>query len=91
MISGDVLSSDLIIWLEFLPIGGIVRIDIWTKKAQELFDELPKNYWLFAADNKLHIMRLKRNGERQLDGDSMSQKAIYNEIACPTVVDGGDW
>ncbi len=81
----------LIIWLEFLPIGEIMRIDVWTKKAQELFGELPKNYWLFAADSKLHIMRFKRNGERQLDGDSMSQKAIYNAITCPTVVDGGDW
>lgn len=68
-----------------------MRIDVWTKKVRELFYELPENYWLYAADNRLHVMRYKRNGKRRLDGDGMSQKSIYKTISTTTEIDGGDW
>jgi hypothetical protein len=49
-----------------------------------------RNYWLFVASGKVHLMRYDAEGERVVNPDGgMSQTAIIWSVDFPA--DGGDW
>ena len=49
-----------------------------------------KNYWLFVASGRVHLMRYSPEGERLVNPDGgMSQTAIVWSVDFPA--DGGDW
>lgn len=58
---------------------------------QKLSDNWNPDYWIFAADSGLHLMKKDEDGDRIVNTDGgMSQSAVISSFI-GIDADGGDW
>lgn len=70
-----------------------MRIQTWIKEAQDIFNKMPRGYWLYIANGEICVMKYDLKGKRIMDGYYFNDAAIVGRINMRdgTDIDGGDW